>query len=156
MRTARGPERTGACLGLFAALVLGVGCARKAEECQKLARAINSINLELPGGDEQAALESLSEQARRAALDLSRVELKDSRLVGLRNRYQHAAEGYTREVRAMAEGMSELGFARAEGADAGVRRAIKARTEARQDAARRFAQETSTVTSELNAYCSGP
>jgi hypothetical protein len=154
MVTVRGADRKGAWLGLCAALVAAGGCSRKAEECQKLGAAINSIELELPGGDEQAALESLSEQARRAAADLTRVELKDSRLVALRDRYRQAAEGYTREVRAVAQGMSELGSARAEGADAGVRRAIKERTQARHDAARRFAQQTSTVTTELNAYCS--
>jgi len=156
MATVRGADHRAAWLVLAAALVASGGCSRKAEECQKLASVINSIQLELPAGDEQAALESLSEQARRAAADLTRVELKDSRLVGLRDRYRQAAEGYTREVRAVAQGMSELSSARAEGADAGVRRAIKGRTEARHDAARRFAQQTTLVTTELNAYCSGP
>jgi hypothetical protein len=154
MATVRDADRALTWLVLCAALVGSGGCARKAEECRKLAGVINSIQLELAGDDEQAALENLSEQAHRAAADLWRVELKDARLVSLRERYRQAAEGYTREVRALAQGLGELSSARAEGADAGVRRGIKERTTARHDAARRFAQQTSSVTAELNAYCS--
>jgi hypothetical protein len=154
MPTVRGADRALAWLVLCAALVGSGACSRRKAECEKLASVINSIRLELPAGDEQAALESLSEQAHRAAADLGRVELEDARLVSLRERYRQAADGYTREVRALAQGLGELSSARAEGADAGVRRAIKERTTARHEAARRFAQQTSSVTSELNAYCS--
>jgi hypothetical protein len=138
-------------------LVVGLqGCAtRKSEECQRLVGAINAIRLEMIESEDRVALESLADQAQRAGASLAEPKLADVRLVSLRDRYRRAAQSYAGEVRAMAQGLGELRAARTEAADAAVRQSIKDRTSARHDAARRFAGETSSVTSELNAYCSG-
>ncbi len=139
-------------VGLVCLVAILFACTgRKAEECQSLARGINAIRLELPETDDQTALRTLADQAHQAAAGLAQIKLGDPRLLALRERYQKAADGYSTEVRAMAEHLGELSTASADG---GLRRVIRERTTERHHAARQYAQETSSVAQELNAYCS--